>query len=156
MSFTNVRHKVLNPVYALFLGFILLFSSCSAVKFVADYDSTTLDKILDTGKKVDLFYGKLLEMPEKDRAYSKFADQYVEIEVDIRDLVTRNSVRPLNSESTKISETILKQWNENRDKHKAKDGYKDGTAQLDRDNLIDLFRYAANAESAKNLKKDSQ
>jgi len=134
---------------------IFLLGGC-LVKLVDDYDSSTFEEILQVGKKVDKFYGDLLEVNSDERAYQKFRAQYVEIEVDIRSLVTRNKIRALNEESTQISETILKLWLKYKDAHKANDTYSDGTARLDRERFFRLFVAAASAERAKKLTADDK
>jgi len=122
------------------------------VKLVADYDEATFNEVLRVGKEVDRFYGMLLEVPEGQRPYATYAKQYVDIETDIRSLVTRNQARPLNKESTQISETILKLWIKYKDKHEAKNAYPTAVAKLDRHRFQRLFRAAAAAEEAKKLK----
>jgi len=129
-----------------------LLCGCSTVKFVADYDSATLDKTLDAAKEVDLFYGKLLEAPETSRAYAKYADPYVTIEVDLRALVSRNKSRTLNDESTTISSNIVKLWDACWAAHKANNAYKSGMAKLDRDNFSEQFQSAEQDEIAKQSK----
>ena len=140
-------------------GFLLLLAFAlggCAVKLVADYDSVSFEEILKVGKKVDKFYGDLLEAKSSDRAYQKFSDRYVEIETDIRSLVTRNTARALNEESTQISEITLSLWLKYKDGHKTKDTYSDGTAKLDRNRFVRLFAAAASAERAKNLDADDK
>lgn len=137
----------------LFLLLSLLASGCS-VKFVSDYDAATYEEILRVGKEVDKFYGNLLEKKDSERAYAGYSSQYVQIESDLRSLYTRNKSRPLNKESTKISESILKLWVKYKDKHKANNTYKTGNARLDRNRFVRLFLSAASAEAAKNLNPD--
>lgn len=136
----------------LFILFAIIALSGCAVRWVADYDATTYEEILKVGKKVDKFYGDLLETKSDDRAYSKYSAQYVEIEADIQSLVTRNKARALNNESTQISESILKLWVKYKELHKAKNTYSDGMAKLDRARFIRLFTAAASAERVKDLK----
>jgi hypothetical protein len=136
-----------------FLAIVLLglaLGGC-AVKLVADYDPTTFDETLSLGKKVDRFYGDLLETPAGARQYKKYADKYVEIETDLRSLYIRNKARPLNDESTQISDIILKLWVKYKSNHAQKDAYPDGIAKLDRARFTRLFIAAANAEAAKKL-----
>ena len=139
------------------LFFILLtaftLAGCS-VKFVADYDATTYEEIIRVGKDVDNFYGNLLEQASQDREYHKYSEQYVALESELRSLYIRNKSRPLNDESTKISESILNLWIKYKKKHKDKDTYKTGNAQLDRNRFVRLFISAASAEAAKNLDPD--
>lgn len=139
---------------------VLLFLALSlggcTIKWVADYDSVTFEEILKVGKKVDKFYGELLEMRLADRAYQKFSDRYVDIETDIRSLVTRNKARALNDESTQISEITLNLWIKYKNNHQAKDTYSDGIAKLDRNRFGRLFASAASAEQAKKLDGDDK
>jgi hypothetical protein len=134
----------------LWLAVLLSLAACQ-VKLVADYDQATFEGILQAAKKVDLFYGQLLERSENARPYAQFTTQYVDIESDLRSLVTRNQARPLNQESTKISETILNLWLKYKAAHQANDGYKTALAKLDRKRFTRLFNAAASAEQAKQL-----
>jgi hypothetical protein len=133
----------------------IALSGCS-IKLVADYDSTTFEEIIKVGKKVDRFYGDLLEAPATDRQYQKYAEKYVEIETDLRSLYTRNKARALNIESTEISEIILKLWVKYKTNHAAKNGYSDGIAKLDRERFTRLFISAADAEAAKKLSAEDK
>jgi hypothetical protein len=156
MHITSTKNPFMKARYLFILIiFALGFSGC-AVKFVADYDSTTFNEIIATGKKVDRFYGDLLEVPGDNRQYTKFSDKYVDIETDLRSLYIRNKARPLNEESTQISEIILKLWVKYKDAHKKNDRYPDGMAKLDRTRFTRLFISAANAESAKKLSSDDK
>lgn len=144
-----------------FWSFFVVLIACIAlggctVKYVADYDSATFIEILSVGKKVDLFYGNLLETPAQNRQYQKYAEKYVEIETDLRSLYIRNKIRTLNDESTKISDSILKLWLKYKNNHSAKDEYTDGNAKLDRARFTRLFTAAADAEDAKNLHPDDK
>lgn len=133
------------------LTFVLGLGACT-VKLVADYDEATFNEVLQVGKEVDRFYGMLLEAPEGQRPYAKYAKQYVDIETDVRSLVTRNQARPLNKESTQISETILKFWVKYKGKHKKKNAYPTAVAKFDQQRFQRLFSAAAAAEEAKKLK----
>lgn len=120
-----------------------------AVRFVADYDSKTEDAIFEAAKRVDQFYGKLLETPEASRPYEAFAEQYASIEADLSSLVLRNKVRQYNEDSTEIAKKILSFWQEYRGLHKERNTYSTGNAELDRDRFRRLFAYLARAEGAK-------
>jgi hypothetical protein len=153
----RTAYKITNRLAILL--FALLFaiaSSGCAVKFVADYNSAAFEEILATGKKVDKFYGTLLETRSDARQYSIFTDQYVALETDIRGMVTRNQARALNSESTEISRLILKIFVKYKADHKEKDTYSDGKAKLDRDRLTRMFASAASAEEAKKLSEEDK
>lgn len=143
-------------VQYLFILFAAASLSSCTIKWVADYDSAAFEEILKVGKKIDKFYGDLLETKSDDRAYSKFSAQYVDIETDIQSIVTRNKARALNNESTQISESILKLWVKYKEAHKANNTYSDGKAKLDRARFIRLFAAAAAAERVKDLKANDQ
>lgn len=149
----NFSRQLLRFCFLLLMA--LSLGGC-AVKLVADYDSVAFEEILKVGKKVDKFYGDLLETKSNERAYQKFSDRYVDLETDIRSLVTRNKARALNEESTQISEITLKLWVKYKENHKAKDTYSDGNAKLDRNRFVRLFAAAASAERAKNLDADDK
>ena len=152
-STRQFSHQLFRLCFLILLAFSL--GGCT-VKLVADYDSVAFEEILQVGRKVDKFYGDLLESKSSERAYQKFSDRYVEIETDIRSLVTRSGARALNEESTQISGITLNLWVKYKDGHKAKDTYSDGTAKLDRNRFIRLFAAAASAERAKNLDADDK
>ena len=153
----QASRQIINPLLLFcFLLFLALAIGGCAVKLVADYDSVAFEEILKVGKKVDKFYGDLLETKASDRSYQNFAPQYVEIETDIRSLVTRNKARALNDESTEISEITLNLWVKYKNAHRTKDTYSDGIAKLDRSRFVRLFEAAASAERAKNLDADDK
>jgi hypothetical protein len=133
---------------AVLLAAAVALGGCQ-IKLVADYDQPTFEEVLRVGKKVDRFYGALLERAEDQRPYAQLSSQYVDIESDIRSLVTRNQSRPLNQESTKISETILELWQKYKAAHQKNNGYKTALATLDRKRFTRLFNAAASAETAK-------
>ena len=148
----SYRNKNIPGLFFIVLT-IFILAGCS-VKFVADYDSKTYEEILRVGKDIDKFYGALLEQDNKDRSYKKYSDQYVALESELRSLFIRNKSRPLNDESTQISESILKLWIKYKNKHKDKATYTTGNAKLDRNRFVRLFISAASAEAAKSLDPD--
>lgn len=146
-------NRLPSMLFALF--FALLLSGC-AVKYVADYDAAAFEEILVIAKKVDKFYGTLLETKPESRQYSSVSDQYVNLGSDIQGIVTRNQARALNSESTEISRIIHKLFDKYKEQHKSRNTYTDGNAKLDRGRLVRLFAAAASAEEAKKLSNDDK
>lgn len=126
-----------------------LISGCFTVKFVPDYDDSIKNEIIQISKTVDLFWGKLLETKPKDRLYKKFKDQYVEIESDIRSLVMRNEIRPVNKDSTKQAKKIEELWIQDKNLHKEKDTFTDFEANSHRRQYIEAFTYMAKGEDVK-------
>ncbi len=148
-----IAHHWFSLIFFLVIAFGL--GGCS-IKLTADYDANTFEEILKVAKKVDRFYGNLLEVPQEERRYSRYAEQYVEIETDIRSFVTRTKAKPFNEESTNISEIILKLWIKYKRVHQTNDGYHSGVAELDRGRFVRLFNAAAAAEEAKKLNLDDR
>jgi len=138
--------------YALIgIGLMLILLFACGIKLVADYDAATYESILNTAKLVDAFYVNLLVTPETERAYENFADQYLDIEVEIRSLLMRTKIHPLNEESTRIAETILAKWLKYKEAHQDKNTYKSALEQVHWQRFTRLFTAMAVAEEAKRL-----
>ena len=142
------RHRAfLRPLLPLAISLIVI-SGCG-IHLIAPYNAETKKTIFQCAKQVDRFYGELLETNEQSRQYAKFSEAYVAIEAELNALVFRNKVRSLNTDSIDISERILKLWQKYKARHKEKDTYTTGNAELNRDNLARMFAYAVRAEGAK-------
>ena len=138
--------------YALIgIGLTLILLIGCGIKLVADYDAATYDSILSTAKQVDTFYVKLLVTPENEREYKKFVDQYITIEVEIRSLIMRSKIHPLNQESIGIAEIILAKWLKYKAAHEKQNTYKSALVQLHWQRFTRLFTAMALAEEAKRL-----
>jgi hypothetical protein len=126
---------------------VLLAAGC--VHLVAPYDAQIESETLAAARSLDRFYGDLLEEDERQRPYARFKERYVQIETDLRALVLRNEIRPLNEDSAGIARDILALWTQKKERHRTRNGYATGAARLDRDRFVTLFRYALRAERAK-------
>ncbi len=136
--------------------FITLFSiNGCAVHYVADYNATIKNEIVQVAKKVDLFWGALLDTKPIDREYDKFKDQYNQLEADIRGLVMQNEIRALNKESTKQAQIALELWIEDRAIHRDKNSFSDFIAKRHRKQLNRVFTAMAKGEEAKNISNTS-
>lgn len=135
----------------LYLLFLLIYFGAAGctVKYVAEYDTTIKDEIVQISKKVDLFWGDLLDTPSNERKYGKFKVKYNEIEADIRGLVMRNEIRPLNDESTKQAKIALGLWVQDRELHRNNDGFSDFEAKRHRVQFTRVFTAMAKGEEAK-------
>jgi hypothetical protein len=123
--------------------------ACSHVQFVAEFDTKTLEETIRISKEVDIFYGRLIELPPAQRSYAQFAMQYVDIAADINSLYQRNAARSLNAESQRITQDILTFWRQYQQKHKTNNAYPD--ARLDQLRFSRLFTAAVSAEAAKKI-----
>src|SRR6266850_8551792 len=131
------------------LGSLLALASAGCLQLIAPYDDQTVRDIFGAARAVDQFYGELIEAPAGKRHYADFSERYVQIESELRALVLRNEVRPLNGDSTEIARNILTLWRQKKERHKLADAYLPGAAALDRDRFADMFKYAAMAEKGK-------
>ncbi len=128
---------------------LLTLAAPACLRLIAPYDEQTQQAIFSAARAVDQLYGELLETDPGKRRYAKFSERYVQIDTELRALVLRNEVRPLNQDSTDIARDILKLWEEKKEQHRRTDGYSDGAARLDRARFARMFKYAAKAEGAR-------
>jgi hypothetical protein len=134
---------------SIFLG---MLGACGHMQLITEYDTKVFEETLRIGGRVDLFYGQMLEVPDQERKYAKYANQYVELESEIRTLYRRNASRPLNEDSSRIVLQILTFWQQYKQKHHTNNAYPD--AALDRERFARLFNAAAIAEEVKKLSPD--
>ena len=144
----------LPKIYILFLVVILIsaFQISCRVTFVAPYDASVSQQIEDISRKVDKFYITMQEKTteeENQREYSRFVDDYIDIEVELNALRKKNQIRPLNKESTQNCEIALETWIKYRDKHKQDNTISDIDIDLNREFLSDLFIVIQAGEEAK-------
>lgn len=154
MKNISISKKNIIVCLTIFIIFALL-CECR-VKLIADYDATVAEAIIKLAKDVDTFYAQLLETPGDKRDYNEFADKYLAIEVELRSLIIRNKVRPLNKESIGIAENTLELWLKYKNKHKEVNIYKDALAKQHRNRFDKLFTAMAVAEEAKRLSAEDR
>jgi hypothetical protein len=129
------------------------FYSCR-VTLVPPHDAIIMEQIDVTAKAVDKFYLTILETSSNSaggRAFMKFAEGYVDIEVELNSLLNKNRVRPLNENSTRICEITLELWKKYKDEHKEDNSLPDGMILLNRQTFADLFYAMQVAEKAKEM-----
>lgn len=139
------------------LGLLMLALAASGctIRYVADYDAAAKAEILRVAKEVDLFWGRLLDTPEDKRQYTNFKDDYNRIESDLRNLVMRNEIRPLNKLSTKQSQIALDLWLDDKTTHKQKDTISDFIVKRHRQQFVRVFVAMARGEMAKGSGQES-
>ena len=143
------RWRVARPSSIAAIALLLVATLPGCLQLVAPYDDQTERETFTAARAVDLFYGEILEARPDARSYAKFSERYVQLEAELRGLVLRNEVRPLNEDSVEIARNILTLWQQAKDRHQKSDGYENGAARLDRDRFARLFRYALTAERSK-------
>lgn len=141
------NYKILSIKVWVVLFFTLL-NGC-AIRYVADYDAGIKEEIVQIAKKVDMFWGELLDTEKGNRQYSRFKVKYNEIETDMRGLVMKNEIRALNEESTKQAKIALDLWVEDRALHKKQDDFSDFEAKQHRKQFNRVFTAMATGEDIK-------
>jgi hypothetical protein len=121
---------------------------------MAEYDPQVEEEIYVISKKVDIFFGELLETPKDERRYQKFKDEYIKIEADLRLLLRRNEIRSLNDETVKQINTVLELWLDDKAKHAEKDTVGDFIAKKHQEQYGRLFIAMAKGEIAKSTKQN--
>jgi hypothetical protein len=124
------------------------------VQFIPAFDAKISEQIDLTSKAVDKFYLTMLETTSTEndgRAFKKFADEYVEIEVELNSLLNKNKIRPLNKNSTRICEITLQLWQKYKLEHKDDNTLSDGLIKLNNKTFSDLFYAMQVAEKGKEL-----
>lgn len=138
-------------LFFVYIPLLFLAITGCTVKYVAEYDASIKEEIIQVSKKVDLFWGDMLDTPANERRYAKFKDKYNEIEADMRSLVMKNKIRPLNQESTKQAEIVLGLWVEDRELHKKNDSLSDFEANRHRKQFTRAFIAMAKGEEIKDV-----
>jgi hypothetical protein len=137
-------------------AFILMFLSLNACKvtLLPGYDANISEQIVNTAKAVDKFYLSMQDNTSAEnggRAFSKFSEQYVNIEVELNALLSKNKIRPLNQNSTRICEITLELWTKYKEEHKKDNTLSDGLVKLNQKTFSDLFFAMQVAEKGKQI-----
>ncbi len=134
-----------------YLPLLLLILSGCTVRYVADYNAEIKDETLQIAKKVDLFWGTLIDTQKSKRKYHDFKDKYIEIETDIRILNVKNKIRAFNKTSTKQVNVLLELWLEDKKSHKNNNSFSGFIATRHRKQFLRLFTAIAKGEEEKNI-----
>jgi hypothetical protein len=139
--------------YFLFtIVFLSAFSVSCRVTMVAPYEEAISQQTELISKKVDKLYLTMLETAKNEnneREYLRFAEQYIDIEVELNSLLNKNRMRPLNRESVRNCEIALESWRKYKEKHRTDNGINDFDIDLNRDFLRDMFLVILMGEEAK-------
>ena len=122
------------------------------VIFLPTYNAQLSDQIDVTPKAVDTFYLSMLDSTitsNEGRAYSKFAEQYLSIEADLNSLLTKNTICPLNANSTRICQITLQLLVKYKEEHKKYNTLSDGIIKLNQKTFNDLFNAMQVVEKGK-------
>lgn len=146
-----LQEKIKQSFFVILIS--LCLASCASVQYTAKYDAQVRDDSVILAKRIDLFWGQLLDLPQEKRLFSHFQSQYTEIEVELRNLVMRNKIRPLNDESTEQGKITLDLWLQDRAQHKKDNKFSDFIAERHRLQFQRLFIAIITGEDNKTLAK---
>lgn len=143
-------HNYIKKPYAVLLFFLfpVFFFGCT-VQYVAEYDESVKNEIVRIAAQVEMFYADILETNEAERVYENFRDRYISIEVDLRTLLLRNKIRPLNEESTKQTEIALELWIDDKEQHKSENTVSNFIINSHRKQFQRIFIAMAKGEAVK-------
>lgn len=148
-----IFHTEKKILLTFFIVSLIAFASCK-VTLIPSYDSCISEQIENTAKSVDKFYLSMLETyttADADRAFNKFSEQYVNIEVELNSLLNKNKIRPLNENTTRICEITLDLWIKYKEEHRSDNSLSDGLIKLNRKTFNDLFFAMQVAEYGKKI-----
>jgi len=133
------------------LGLVLGISGCK-ITLVPSYDAQLKEQIESTSKEIDRFYLTMMDLhdnKEGGRAYEKFREGYINIEVELISLLNKNKVKPLNTHSIRICEITLQIWRKYKQEHKEDDAIPDGLIKYNMLAMNDLMYAMLIAEKGK-------
>ncbi len=108
---------------------IICLLSCKAT-FVPPYDASIEAQISKTARLTDALYLQMLDVREADRKYEKYADKYLDIQVDINSLLLKTQVRDHNTNLLIMVQNLQKMFVQFKEDHKTKGVLTDADVQL--------------------------
>lgn len=148
------RKPKLIPFFALILS-ILLFSACRII-LLPNYDDKIAEQIENVSKSIDKFYLTMLETTTESnggRAYGKFAEQYITIEIELQSLLNKNKARAKNEETVKICEKTITMFEKYKNEHKKENTISDTDIKLNLEYLRGILYPFMISEDAKKMTK---
>ena len=97
---------------------MLLLPSC-ALQLVSDFDQQSLKQMELVAKKVNRLFIKLSYLSPEQRNYHQVKSSYMDVDVELQALKTRQQLRPLNELTLKQLNIIISLWQQGRDRHKS-------------------------------------
>lgn len=129
----------------------VIVTSCK-VSLVATYDYMVAEKIEEVNKEIDKFYLVMLEttVNENDeRAYDKYSEQYIDIQLDLKSLLQKNKRREKNQETIQINQRIYDKWLEYKEIHETQNELSDADIEANMMNMDNMLNTMLAAEQFK-------
>ncbi|NRF64055.1 hypothetical protein [Vibrio coralliilyticus] len=106
-----------------YLGWIaaclILLSGCT-LRLVAPYDPQTVQQAQSIERDIEYLYLSMQALPESERLYARFSEQYLKIDVSVRGLERRQARREQNQETLKQTQTLVQFWQQDMKTHQQK------------------------------------
>jgi len=112
------------------LPFLFICLLACKATFVPPYDASIEAQISKTARLTDALYLQMLDDKESDRKYEKYADKYLDIQVEINSLLLKTQVRLYNKEMLVMVQNLQKLFIQFKEDHKTKMLLKDVDIQL--------------------------
>ena len=139
------------------VSFLLALSltSCS-LQLISDYDQKTLSQLEITAKKIDRLFIRLSYMPVHQRRFSNAVSSYMDIDVELQALKTRQELRALNELTLKQINIAISLFSQDKEKHKKQNTISDFVLKRHRKQYNRLFIAMIKGEEAKKLTQPNQ
>ena len=140
-------------IFPVFILIMLFFSACRII-LVPNYDDKIAVQIENVSKSIDKFWLTMLEMTTEandGRAYSKFVEQYITIEVELQSLLNKNKMRVKNENSVKICEKTISLFEKYKNEHKQANTISDTDIKLNLNNMRRMLNPLMISEKAKKI-----
>ncbi|HET9825336.1 MAG TPA: hypothetical protein VFP87_08380 [Chitinophagaceae bacterium] len=95
----------------------IAFSNCK-VTLVPPYDAAIEEQIVNTAKMNDRLYLEMQDQQVSDRAYTKYASKYLDIESEINSLLLKNEARRQSHDLVVITNNLKTLFVQFKEKHK--------------------------------------
>lgn len=135
--------------YAVLMLVLLVLSSCTQVKLVADYDKEVLADTFALAKRVDLFWANYLEAAGEDHKYDTIKKEMIGIEVEMNSLLLKNEARDENKQTTAQVENLIAIWGRASGLIKSQGSISNTSAKAYRLQMADATKYIVIGEKAK-------
>jgi len=129
----------------------VIVTSCK-VSLVATYDYMVAEKIEEVNKEIDKFYLVMLETTVNEngeRAYDKYSEQYIDIQLDLKSLLQKNKRREKNQETIQINQRIYDKWLEYKEIHETQNELSDADIEANMTNIDNMLNTMLAAEQFK-------
>jgi hypothetical protein len=140
-------------LFSVFIISVFSFSACKVI-LVPKYDGKIAEQIVLVSKSIDKLYLTMLETTTQEnegRTYNKFAEKYIDIEIELHSLLHKNQARKNNEETIRICQSVIEMFHKYKSKHKHENTISDEIIILNLEYLRGILYPLTVAEEAKKM-----